>query len=374
MSKKDDALHGLSSMEIDGITVNDVKTWEQIVDTFPCGCLVVDQKAIICAVNPAALKLLGLEKDQVAQQTLFEAMPFFKNTEFAKSFSCLITSPPAEDLVEFDLNIEKEKWVRFCVRATPEDEIGRQTLVISLCDISEMVRLKKQLRQTEYRASIGKIARGIAHELNNPLDGVLRYTHLALEKMPEDAPEREYILHVKEGLDRMVRAATAFLEIARQTSSTTGRLADLNRLIEDALLLFRHRSKFQQVEVIKDFQEKLPPVMDAGLQHAVMNLIKNSFDAMPTGGTLTVATRCENAHVDVLIQDTGCGIPEEVRSRLFEPFFSTKPPHQGNGLGLIIAKEAVERSGGSIDFTSQTGIGTTFRIHVPTAGQEEKGD
>ena len=99
---------------------------------------------------------------------------------------------------------------------------------------------------------------------------------------------------------------------------------------------------------------------------------KTACDARPQGGTLTITTRLGETHVDVDIEDTGSGIPEEIRSRIFEPFFSTKPIHQGSGLGLIIAKEVVERSGGTIEFTSQVGVGTTFRIHVPMAPREAK--
>jgi signal transduction histidine kinase len=230
--------------------------------------------------------------------------------------------------------------------------------------------LEQRLHRAEYQASIGKLARGIAHELNSPLDGVLRYIHLALEQLTEDSPVREYLVHVKEGLDRMVRAVRAFLEFSRQVTTPVTRVADLNKLVEDALLLVQHRAKFQQIRIVKEFSPQLPAVVDAGLQHAIVNLIKNGFDAMPRGGTLTIRTRTSEEHVDVDVEDTGAGIPEELRSRIFEPFFSTKPIHQGSGLGLIIAKEVVERSGGSIEFTSQAGAGTTFRIHVPVAPAE----
>ena len=233
-----------------------------------------------------------------------------------------------------------------------------------------MATLERRLHRAEYQASIGKLARGIAHELNSPLDGVLRYTHLALEHLTADSPVREYLIHVKEGLDRMVRAVRAFLEFSRQVTTPVNRVANLNPLIDDALLLVHHRAKFQQIHIIKDLDTSLPPVVDGGLQHAIVNLIKNAFDAMPRGGTLTLTTRASKDHVEVEVEDTGSGIPEEIRSRIFEPFFSTKPIHQGSGLGLIIAKEVVERSGGSIQFTSQVGAGTTFRIRVPVAPAE----
>ncbi len=252
-------------------------------------------------------------------------------------------------------------------------ELGQGTergVLLSLTECTDVSTLERRLHRAEYQASIGKLARGIAHELNSPLDGVLRYTHLALEQLTEDSPVREYLIHVKEGLDRMVRAVRTFLEFSRQVTTPVNRVADLNQLIEDALLLIHHRAKFQQVRVVKQLDHNLPAILDGGLQHAVVNLLKNSFDAMPRGGTLTITTRHSHDQVHVEIEDTGGGIPKEVHTRIFEPFFSTKPIHKGSGLGLIIAKEVVERSGGTIEFTTREKVGTTFLIHVPTAPVE----
>jgi len=202
---------------------------------------------------------------------------------------------------------------------------------------------------------------------------VLRYTHLALEQLTEDSAVREYLVHVKEGLDRMLRAARAFLEFSRQATTPVDRMADLNKLIEDVLVLFKHRAKFQQVRIVIELDQNLPKVSDVGLQHAAVNLIKNALDAMPRGGTLTISTRCDGNQVELEVEDTGTGIPDDIRSRLFQPFFSTKPIHQGSGLGLVIAKEAVERSGGRITFTSQVGIGTSFQVLIPVTSGDPNG-
>jgi signal transduction histidine kinase len=156
-------------------------------------------------------------------------------------------------------------------------------------------------------------------------------------------------------------------------TTPTERAADVNRLIEDVLLLVQHRARFQQVTIDRQYSHNLPNVTDAGIQHAVANVVKNAFDAMPKGGVLTIKTIQHQRWVRIDITDTGPGIPEEIRSRIFEPFFSTKPIHQGNGLGLIIAREAVERSGGSIECSSQVGVGTTFRIQLPISEGEHVG-
>jgi len=329
--------------------------------------MLLDPHAVIHILNPAAAQLLGVEPDRAIGQLLADVMPDWKDTPFYASLPSLLDSQSTFESVDFGVPGAENKRLRVFAAYVPGTTSKAQGILLSITENSEIETLERRLHRAEYQASIGKLARGIAHELNSPLDGVLRYTHLALEHLTEDSPVREHLIHVKEGLDRMVRAVRAFLEFSRQVTTPVNRVAHLNQLIDDALLLVQHRAKFQQVRIIKALDGSLPEVLDGGIQHAIVNLVKNAFDAMPRGGTLTISTRHDHDHVDVDVEDTGAGIPEEIRSRIFEPFFSTKPIHQGNGLGLIIAKEVVERSGGTIEFTSQVGVGTTFRIHLPLA-------
>ena len=346
--------------------------WQQLFELAPCGLVLLDHHAMIQFLNPAAANLLGLDHVRATGQSLTDALPTWKNTPFCASLPSLLGAQSTFESVDFDVPGPEHKLLRVNAVHVPDGQEKARGILLTIIECTEVAALEQRLHRAEYQASIGKLARGIAHELNSPLDGVLRYTHLALEHLTEDSPVREYLMHVKEGLDRMVRAVRAFLEFSRQVTTPVNRLADLNQLVEDALLLVHHRAKFQQVHIVKRFDGNLPAVLDGGLQHAIVNLIKNAFDAMPRGGTLTITTHASDEHVDVDIEDTGAGIPEEIRSRIFEPFFSTKPIHQGSGLGLIIAKEVVERSGGTVEFTSQVGIGTMFRIHVPIAPVEAK--
>ena len=344
--------------------------WQVLFAAAPCGLVVLDSHAAIQYVNPAAAKLLGIEPQAATGVPLTEVLPTWKTTPFYASLPSLLSAQSTFESVDFDVPGAENKLLRISAAHIPNGSTKARGVVLTMFECTEVATLERRLHRAEYQASIGKLARGIAHELNSPLDGVLRYTHLALEQMTEDSPVREYLVHVKEGLDRMVQAVRAFLEFSRQVTTPVNRVANLNKLIDDALLLVQHRAKFQQVQVAKQFDPALPTVLDGGLQHAIVNLIKNAFDAMPRGGTLTITTRSNGEHVDVDIEDTGSGIPEEIRSRMFEPFFTTKPIHQGSGLGLVIAKEVVERSGGTIEFSSHSGAGTTFRIHVPTAPSE----
>ena len=343
--------------------------WEQLFAVAPCGFILLGSKGEIRLFNDAAARLLGIEPSQALEHSLLEAMPSWKGSELSASLPSLLSAQSTFENVDFSVPGPKEATLQVCAVPIVNDK-GPNGVLLTVSQQAEVASLERKLHRAEHQASIGKLARGIAHELNSPLDGVLRYTYLALEHLKEDSPVREYLIHVKEGLDRMVRAVKAFLEFSRQVTSPVTRVTDLNRLVEGGLLLVMHRAKFQKVNIVKSLDAQLPPVVDGGLQHAIVNLVKNAFDAMPRGGTLNVSTRGENGKVIFEVEDTGAGIPEDVRQRIFEPFFTTKPIHQGNGLGLIISKDVVERSGGTIDFKSQPGVGTTFRIELPVALKE----
>ncbi len=346
-------------------------TWEQLLfSAAPCGLVFLDRQAIVRLLNPCAANLLGLDPGEAIGKPLTAVLPDWKDTPLHASLPSLLDAQSTFETMEFDVSGPQEKTLRVWAAHVPNGGQSARGVLLSIMECTEVSTLERRLHRAEHQAAIGKLARGIAHELNSPLDGVLRYTYLALEHLTEDSPVREYLVHVKEGLDRMVRVVKAFLEFSRQVTTPVNRVANLNQLVEDAFLLVHHRAKFQQVRIVKHFGENLPAVLDAGLQHAIVNLIKNAFDAMPRGGTLTITTRATEEHVHVDIEDTGAGIPEDVQPRIFEPFFSTKPIHQGSGLGLIIAKEVMERSGGSLEFESQNGVGTVFHMHVPIAPTE----
>ncbi len=350
--------------------------WAHLLRLAPCGLVLIDLHAVIQFINPAAAKLLNLDAGHAVGQALPDALPSWKDTPLYASLPSLLDAQSTFESMDFNMPGPNRTMLRVCAASVPDPAAGSHEpkargVLFSVVERTDVATLERRLHRAEYQASVGKLARGIAHELNSPLDGVLRYTHLALEHVGEDSPVREYLVHVKEGLDRMVRAVRAFLEFSRQVTTPINRVADLNKLIDDTLVLVQHRAKFQQITVIKAFDPALPTVMDGGLQHAIVNLVKNAFDAMPRGGTLTITTTRQGRHVDIEFADSGTGIAEEIRARIFEPFFTTKPIHQGNGLGLIIAKEVVERSGGTIEFTSQAGVGTSFRVRVPVAIEED---
>jgi signal transduction histidine kinase len=227
--------------------------------------------------------------------------------------------------------------------------------------------LKQEKEILEKYASVGKLAAGIVHEVNNPLDGIIRYVNILLSHIEENSISREYLTEVKKGLSRIANTTRSLLSFSHQVNSDTPRFkryVRLQDLIEEALesqgLKFDGRFRIKH-----DYSPAVPKVLDLGLEHVLNNLIKNAMDAMPEGGELEIATEMLNSMVRVSIKDTGTGIAPELKERIFEPFFTTKPREKGTGLGLSICKEIVTRFGGDIAVESRAGLGTTFTILIP---------
>ena len=229
--------------------------------------------------------------------------------------------------------------------------------------------LLEQLRHADRLATLGQLAAGMAHELNEPLGGILGFAQLA-RKSPALPAE------VAGDIDRIAAAALhardvirKLLLFARQTPPERLPL-DLNRLIEDGLQLLRSHCEQAGVEIRLGLAPDLPPlVADGGqLRQVLTNLVVNALQAMPNGGNLTIATEADAGHALLVIEDTGVGIAEDAMDKLFLPFFTTKDVGGGTGLGLPVVHGIVAAHGGSIRVRSQVGRGARFEVRLPLAG------
>lgn len=222
-------------------------------------------------------------------------------------------------------------------------------------------------------ASIGKLVAGIAHELNNPLDGVMRYVNISLGCLDEDGVIREYLLNAKKGLNRIAGIIRSLLDFAQVSSPVFNRPIDINKAIEDSLLMTSHHFLSNNIKVVKQLNPQLPLARDNGLKLVFINIIKNACDAMPGGGTIKVWTGMKNGHIEVRFRDTGHGVPEEIHKKIFEPFFTTKELGKGSGLGLAICYDIIQRHDGKIFLEESKGRGASFVIELPVdeLNQEE---
>lgn len=236
---------------------------------------------------------------------------------------------------------------------------------------------EEQLIQAEKLTSLGQLAASIAHEVNNPLAGVLVYTQLLAKKLAGDTLPKEvaldYLSKMEAELTRSTRLVRNLLDFARQSEPTL-RQVNSNEIINRALSLVAHQAELQNIEVIKEFDPSLPELLADfdQLQQVCTNLILNAVQAMPEGGRLTLRTSADDNQVRLEIQDTGCGISPENMRKLFAPFFTTKGKGKGVGLGLAVAYGIIQRHHGRIEVQSKEGQGTTFTISLPLH-HEEKG-
>mgnify|MGYP000854768478 CR=1 FL=1 len=257
------------------------------------------------------------------------------------------------------------------------DAIARQIAVLVEHQEAgeERVHLQRQLMHADRLATIGQLAAGVAHELNEPLSSILGFAQL-LERdpeMPGDAKQdiRKIVtasLHAREIIKKL-------LLFARRTPTFKGPV-DLNDVVVRAMDLFRHHFEKEGIELSCVLCPEVPMLAaDASqLTQVLVNLVVNAVQAMPDGGRLIVQTRVQDGQVFCTVEDTGVGMTEEVLNRLFVPFFTTKEVSQGTGLGLPVVHGIVASHGGMIEVASTPGKGTTFTVRLPidpTLGRED---
>jgi signal transduction histidine kinase len=232
---------------------------------------------------------------------------------------------------------------------------------------NQINELKKQLEISDKLSSLGKFASGLIHELNNPLDGIIRYTNLCLDYTDDNNIIREYLLEAKKGLNRIAMIIKSLLDLAQASSPAFSAPIDVNKAIDDCLFMLKPNLSANKIEVLRELSPSLPVVEDRGLKLAFNNLIRNASDAIgQKGGRIKISTEMKDGFIEVRFSDTGCGIPEEIRGRVFEPFFTTKQMGKGAGLGLAICYDIIRRHNGSISLENNNGAqGATFVIRLP---------
>ncbi|MBN1827796.1 MAG: cache domain-containing protein [Deltaproteobacteria bacterium] len=224
-----------------------------------------------------------------------------------------------------------------------------------------------RLARTERLAALGQMAAGVAHEINNPLGGILLYSNLILEELPEGDPVRANLEKIVYQTERSKKIVENLLDFAR-TPSGNFESCDINEIIIKSLNLVKDQSFFFGIEIKTVFAKDLPPIRGdlSRLEEVFLNLFVNAADAMDGKGILSIATRLTSAKtVNISISDTGKGIDRTYLARIFEPFFTTKDPGKGTGLGLSIAYGIIRQHNGIIDVESEPGKGTTFKISLP---------
>ena len=261
--------------------------------------------------------------------------------------------------------LELREWAR-----TLEQKVQKRT--------RELRAAEREAARGEKLASVGLLAAGIAHELNNPLTGILTFSHLIRKKMPEGSQDAEDMDLVLRETKRCAAIIRRLLDFAREQAPEK-KFADLNMIIQDTARIIERPAHLADIEITLDLDRTLPPVwVDEDLiKQVVMNILVNAQHSIENEGTIVVRTRRlpepvspepgmdPVPMVEMAIIDTGCGIPEQNLKRVFDPFFTTKDIGKGTGLGLSVSHGIVKAHGGMIKAESTVGKGSTFRIYLP---------
>jgi len=236
---------------------------------------------------------------------------------------------------------------------------------------TEQARLQDQLRHADRLATIGKLAAGVAHELNEPLTGILGFAEL-LKELPGMPPQaasdlgriESAALHARE----VVRKLLLF---ARQITPRQGKVC-VNRLVQEVVAFFQARLTEQSIKVQTQLGGSLPDLLadESQIRQIIMNLCINAIHAMEKGGLLTIATQARGEEIVLSVRDTGPGVPEDIRDKIFLPFFTTKDVDVGTGLGLSVVHGIVKSHRGRIKVVSEAGKGAEFKVYLPVKREQ----
>ena len=247
--------------------------------------------------------------------------------------------------------------------------VEERQAVCSYREVTEERAMTRRLIESEKMAAVGQLAGGVAHEINNPLGGILAFAQLMQRDEGRAPTDKETLALIEESAIRCKRIVESLLKFSRRSHTEEKRAFDLSRCVEDAALLFRAQIKtFPRVTMEVSLASGLPPVWgDPGqLGQVVLNLLQNGLQALPDGeGTLTAETGHDGERCFFRVSDTGCGIEPAHLTHIFEPSFTTKAPGEGTGLGLAIAYRIVEDHGGRFEVDTSVGAGSRFTISLP---------
>jgi len=258
-------------------------------------------------------------------------------------------------------------------------------LIHSIRDVSEARAMRDIMARNEHLVALGRLAASVAHEINNPLFSIRNCLTLLDDVVSEDEPSKSFLHLAKSELDRMARTVRNLLDFVRPGPEPWAPV-DLNQVLERAIFLTGKQSEYAHVTIVRELTTDLPPLLASAdqLTQVAINLLINAIEAMPAGGELRIITRIgpqwDNVEVapgrvvdtvQMIVVDTGCGIPQEYLEAVFEPFFSTKDEVNGVGLGLPISHGIVQRHHGTIEVHSEVGTGSTFTITLPMLTEGE---
>ncbi|MBW1743101.1 MAG: PAS domain-containing protein [Deltaproteobacteria bacterium] len=352
--------------------INTRRFLDTVLDSIQEGILVINPEYQILRVNTPLLRKLKRPKEEVIGKYCYEVLYGEDRPTGAEEGMC----PVAEVIKTHRPHHTKHKHVDsggntiyHSVSAYPVVENGKVSRIVEISrDITGEIKTQEMLFEQEKLSSVGKLAAGVAHEINNPLTAVLTNSMLLLEDLNEDDPMYEDLKVISDETLRCREIVRGLLEFARQEAPAKVEM-DLNKIVSSVVGLVRKQFSFKNITIEAILANELPLIrLDKDqFQQVIVNILMNSMESIERDGEIQLETSYDEKARQILlrIKDTGRGIPEDIKRKLFDPFFTTKDT--GTGLGLSISHGIIQRHGGHISFESQAEKGTTFTIELPVA-------
>lgn len=361
---------------------------DNILTSIEGGVFTIDKDARITLFNRGAEKITGFKKEEVLNRKCSEV---FRSNLCERDCRLKETLKTGKPFSRYDATLINKKGGTVHVNATTSALRSRNNEIIGgleiFMDMTELKTLQDELIRAEKLTSLGQLAASVAHEVNNPLAGVLVYIRILLKKYQDktlqvDTTEGQ-LLKMEKELGRTSRIIKSLLDFSRQSEPNL-RPIEINQAIEAALSLVEHQINLENIKLEKKYEGQLPLVLAdfEKIQQVMVNMILNATQAMPNGGNLTITASVANDikigdslknTVRIDIKDTGIGISKENLDKLFTPFFTTKAKGKGVGLGLPVAHGIIEQHNGKIKVSSEPNVGTTFSIYLEVM-DEQKND
>jgi len=337
-----------------------------LIENLPLGVVAFDEQLIIVDLNPIAERILAPDSNIAQALSAGSDSPGQPGWEGQLQQALAADKQRTFEKVSY-LQNGRSYILQIVCRPLSDQKSGRRLGGLLLIeDITAKTAMQNDLAAAERLAAVGKLAARVAHELNNPLDGILRYINLALRVVEQNQQSQtcHYLQQARRGLLRMVQIISELLEFSRSTYSAFEE-ADINKILEDAVKAMESQAADNKVEIRRHYDPVMPNIRSGNLFQVFCNLVRNAIDAMENGGVLEITSYRDESHVLIEFADTGCGLSAEVKENLFEAFFTTKAAGKGTGLGLAICKDIVERYGGKIIADNRPGGGSVFTISIP---------
>ncbi len=352
--------------------------FEKVIQSSVDGIVVVDTKGHVLIFNEGMERLTGYSSQEIIDKG---HLSYFYDIDVARENMNKMRSeqygPPGKlNPVSMAITSKEKEEIPVTLSASIIYIDGKEIGSVGIfTDMREFIKMRKELEeanlqlvQSQKIASVGRMAAGVAHEINNPLSAILLYTEFIKEALGDNPQALKDLQEIVDQTMRCKKIVSELLEFSRKSAGGSTSFG-LKETIDKCLSLLTSKANFQNIEVTTHFENNLPEMTgDMGqIQQVFTNIFMNAADAMDGNGRLDISAVFDHAHskFEIEISDTGPGIPEHLRDKIFDIFFTSKPVGQGTGLGLSISQNILKLHGGDIRFECPPGGGTSFTIELP---------